>query len=134
MSQGIIGSSCRYQGWSCEGINRFNELFDLIEADRKASHAKPFEEAFKAFCVNGGVHGKPMKSKTPFFEVVEVRHNLWHDFEEVHESEYINAFNYGPVPSKCGSGGHEKDRISVNLEDSEEDEDPFGMYNQKLFV
>ena len=36
-SQAEIGSSRRFQGWSSEGIKRFNELFDLVKADRGRS-------------------------------------------------------------------------------------------------
>jgi len=57
-SSGKNGSSRRYQGWNSEGIKRFNDLFDLVKADRESAHAKPFEEAFKNYCENEGVSKK----------------------------------------------------------------------------
>ena len=50
-SHGEIGSSQRYQGCSSDGMNRFNELFDLVQADRKSLHANAFEESFQDFCI-----------------------------------------------------------------------------------
>ena len=47
---GKNASSRQYQGWNAEGIKRFNVLFDLVKGDREMSHARPFEEDFKAYC------------------------------------------------------------------------------------
>jgi hypothetical protein len=33
----------RYRGWSAQGINRYNQLYDEIEAERKSSRAATFE-------------------------------------------------------------------------------------------
>ena len=38
-SKADIGSSRRFQGWSTDGIKRFNELFDLVKSDRGMEHA-----------------------------------------------------------------------------------------------
>ena len=34
----------RYRGWSAQGINRYNQLFDQIEAERETSRATTFED------------------------------------------------------------------------------------------
>jgi hypothetical protein len=53
-SQGEVASSCRYQGWSSCGLQCFNKLYNLVEADFASSYAKSFEESFQEFCINGG--------------------------------------------------------------------------------
>ena len=81
-SSGKNGSSRRYQGWNSEGIKRFNDLFDLVKADRESAHAKPFEEAFKNYCENEGV-SKQKKADNIMFDTLNVRHELWSDDEEL---------------------------------------------------
>ena len=41
-----VGSSQHNRGWSEEGLNRFNELFDLVKTNRCAPEARDFEEQF----------------------------------------------------------------------------------------
>ena len=48
-SKGEIASLCKYQGWSNNGMKCFNELFDLVKANRKASTAKSFEQSFQVY-------------------------------------------------------------------------------------
>jgi hypothetical protein len=38
------GTNLRYGGWSPEGIERFNELYDMVEKNRKEPWAKKVEE------------------------------------------------------------------------------------------
>ena len=54
----ITASTRQYQGWSSNGMKRFNELFDLVKADRRSVDAVLFEESFHDFCSNGGIIGK----------------------------------------------------------------------------
>src|SRR5688572_1246044 len=77
------GSPRCYQGWNSEGIKCFNELFDLVKVDRQLAHAKPFREAFKVYCENGGVLGMKTKKKQVMFEAIHVWHELWSDDEEI---------------------------------------------------
>ena len=41
------GKLKRYQGWSVEGINRFNEIFDMVTNDQKSENASTFEIHFQ---------------------------------------------------------------------------------------
>ena len=51
-AKGEVASSCKYQGWSSEGIKCFNELFDLIKTDQNMAYAKTFKELFLQFCID----------------------------------------------------------------------------------
>ena len=70
-----------------------------------------------------------MKVVAPLFESVEVRHKLWHgfdDYESIHKQEKVTT------PNNCVSGGYNHRQADAhNRDDSDEDEDPFGM-NQNL--
>ena len=48
-SCGAIGSSRQFQGWSSVGINRFNQLFDLVEAGQKAPMRRSLKKIFRIF-------------------------------------------------------------------------------------
>jgi len=116
-SKGEVASSRRFHGWSSHGMNRFNELFDLVKADRTSEGAKSFEESFQEFCVNGGVTGKGKKIMQPLFEEVQIRHELWDEQDESHP--YLHIMQDETVKSLKNSN-------EENGEDSE-DEDPFGV-------
>jgi hypothetical protein len=62
-STGENASTRRYQGWSNEGIKRFNEYHQLVKTDRESSHARLFEESFRMYCEDGGVSGKKDKAR-----------------------------------------------------------------------
>ena len=62
-SKGAVTSSRRYQGWSSNGLKRFNELFDLVKENCESNCANDFEESFLLFCINGGVNGKVKKER-----------------------------------------------------------------------
>lgn len=134
-SKGAIGSSRRFQGWSSVGIFRFNELFDLVEANCKSLHAKEFEVAFQNFCIHGGVDGKPMKMKTPLFETVEVRHELWRNDDEPTEFDFDDDQEKVMQPYQCMSGTINHNLMNpTNLSDSDEDKDPFGVKGRKQAI
>src|SRR5688500_8708107 len=80
-SQVDSGSSCRFQGWSSDGLNRINELFDMVKFDCETKQAVIFENAFREYCVSGGVSGKSAKKVPVVYETVVVRHELWSESE-----------------------------------------------------
>lgn len=125
-SQGEIGSSCRYQGWSSEGIIRFNELFDLVKIDRLSAAAKPFEESFQKFCIDGGISGKSKKSTAPLYEVIEVRHELWTEENQHRVANYNDSVTPVIQPIECVSGvSIVKVKKQEGVNDSDEDENPY---------
>ena len=69
------------KGWSDEGLCRFNDLFDLVEKNREAPHAKQFEEDFRKWC-EAKASGKQKKMEKIFTEAVQVFHELWSDDED----------------------------------------------------
>lgn len=81
------GSSRRYQGWSHEGMEQFNVLFDLVKENRASPNAKLFEEEFKVFCENGGVSGKKKNVCSLLHKTITICHELWSDNGEDEKSE-----------------------------------------------
>ena len=67
------------KGWSNEGIERFNELFDLVRKDRKKhpGFIARFLEAQKA-----SLEKKIQKAKRKLIDVPVARHELFSDSEE----------------------------------------------------
>ena len=63
-------------------MKRFNELFDIVEADRNSENALTYEESFCEFCFNGGITGKKKKIVQPLFEEVIVHHELGKEEED----------------------------------------------------
>lgn len=130
-----MASSWRYHGWSSMGLKRYNELFDIIEIDRKSSDTKTFEESFREFCINGGLSGKKRKRIEPVFEEVKVCHGLWSvkkvdplssdsyqiDCEDNRESCIEEETNISPKRKLL------EENKSVEADDSDDDEDPFGL-------
>lgn len=135
-SKGEVASSRRYQGWSSNGIKRFNELFDLIRADCNSSHAVSFEESFQQFCIDGGVSGKGRKRTAPLFEAVPIRHELWDDIvdsnlggEECGESRRVSN-DQCDIDSLHQTNNDDEEEN----DDSDDDEDPFGTYGKNVAV
>ena len=44
-------STSKFQGWSVEGLNRFNELYDFIDKERKSDVGINFENKFVRYCL-----------------------------------------------------------------------------------
>ena len=44
-SNGLTASTCQYQGWSSNGMKRFNKLFDMVKADRSSENALIYEKS-----------------------------------------------------------------------------------------
>ena len=123
-SQADIRNSCRFQGWSTKGIKRFNDLFDLVKADRGMNYAESFEELFKKFCASGGVNGKVQKLPTVSFETIEVCHELWSVEEETQQLRnqdnlYDENLSESFFNARCGE--EQLDQQKDNESDEEED-------------
>ena len=56
-SNGITASTCQKQGWSNNGIKKFNEPFNLVKADRSSANALSLEKLFCGFGLNGEITG-----------------------------------------------------------------------------
>ena len=112
-SNGSSASTHQYQGWSSNGMKWFNELFDIVEADRNSENALTYEESFRDFCLNGGTTGKKKKVVQPLFEEVIVRHELGGEEED-------------NLPCADELDKTSKNTLIKDSNDSDE-EDPFGV-------
>jgi hypothetical protein len=45
---------CKYRGWSCEEISRFNEIYRLVHEDRGCPQAAAMERELLAICRDQG--------------------------------------------------------------------------------
>ena len=81
-SQNKTATSQHNKGWSDEGLNRFNVLFDLVEKNRASPYAKQFEEDLRKWCEAKAEGKKRKKVEKLFVEAVQVRHELWSDDED----------------------------------------------------
>ena len=43
-------STCKFGGWSAEGMTRFNALYNMVKADRVSETAKEMEELLRMHC------------------------------------------------------------------------------------
>ena len=88
-STGVTGSSKKYGGWSLDGIERFNELYDLVKANCESDKAKgyPFEEAFCIYSLelfNDNASNKRKRDDADDSPVrtISVKNDLWSDDED----------------------------------------------------
>ena len=73
----LKGSTCaKYQGWSVEGIRKYNTYFDEIKAERESSLGQTFEEALLKYSIDyrEKLSDKPRKEVV---EYVTYKHELW---------------------------------------------------------
>ena len=134
-SAGTKASSRRYQGWSADGIKRFNEIFDLVKLNRSLLVAKSFEESFKSFCENGGVTGKKPKQCEVLHPTIEICHKLWSDSDnddtgdqEVHTPKKQKIYNSVIYPIELCSRNASDD--VKNEEEEDKDEAPLPEIDQ----
>ena len=59
-SIGLKGEAKKYEGWNAEGTDKFNELKEAIDEDRKQDQECKFDEFFseKAYLYSKGKYGK----------------------------------------------------------------------------
>jgi len=141
---GNKASSRHYQGWSTDGIKRFNELFDLIKNDRDSPNAKNYEESFRVFCENGGVSGKKKKSTEIMYEPVEIRHELWSDDidndtegeeEQKGKRQKVSGdYDHNTNISISNDGILENEEDEDSNEPDDEDESPIPYTNESKFI
>lgn len=128
-TQGQIGSSQKYQGWSSSGMIQFNELYNLVEEDCESFHAKAFEESFLDFCVNGGVNGKKKKPTKILYETIVICHSLWSEPKKDDNKVIVNSSNTALSilhSQDEDNNSTEEENYFMRHVDSDEDEDPYG--------
>ena len=112
----------RYRGWSAQGIERYNQLFDQINAERETQSAKIFEtKLLKHFQHQASSHSKAKKKAS--VEVTPLpmaRHQLW-----VRDTIVTN--NVIDTVPKSMDGNHNDDD-----EESEDDDDDDKLPNYAL--
>ena len=112
VSAGITGSSKKYGGWSDEGLNRFNELYEQVEKDRAADEAKgfPFEEAFRIYALqtfNENNHNHKRKRndvddnpRPP----IGIKNDLWTTKQETPDADEVDCNNGSDNEDEEGEG------------------------------
>ena len=70
LSKGEVAGCHRYHGWLNEGIECFNNLFDLNKADKSVPFAKLYKEFFQVFCKFSIISGKVRKIVQPIMPTV----------------------------------------------------------------
>ena len=96
MSRGEVASSQHNKGWLKQGLDRFNELFDIVEKDRATTHAKQFEEAFRKWGKDNAAGSNKRKSLDVLYESIELHHELWSD----NKDEMAENLGNGNMQSK----------------------------------
>ena len=75
-------STCaKHQGWSIEGIKRYNQYFDAVKAEQQSQLGCDFEEAFLQYSI-GCKHASKKKPKRETFVFKTCRHKLWDEEEK----------------------------------------------------
>ena len=104
------------QGWSVEGINRFNKLYDLIEKERKDDVGMTFEESFLKSCIEEKDRSDKSNQKKKDITYVVSRHDLW-------TTDVIQDENFGIDCEDKLSVDHEKSSDCEEDNSSHEDND-----------
>ena len=117
-SKGEVASSRKYQGWSEEGLKKFNELHGMIKRDRASPHARQFEEDFRQHCESVVAAAKP---KLPEYQhdVIEICHDLWSDDEEDDSKRTFGDYagsqtSYYNIPQKKNKQ-NDGSSVSINM-------------------
>jgi hypothetical protein len=130
-SKGANASSRRFKGWSKEGLRCFNKLYDLVEEDRKGSHARKWEEDFCEYCNLGGATGKGKKKEEYVIESDEdVRQDSWMKYFGNDGDNEMYEENASCVPSNVENTGSSSKDIKNVDETVSEDEDENGDNNE----
>lgn len=88
--QDNTSSTSMFQGWSIQGIRRFNALYDLIYKERMTEEGILFEEEFLQDIQEKKDQTK--KSKTAHtFEYEMCRHDLWVMEDDINETSTTDA-------------------------------------------
>lgn len=113
-AKGEVASSQHNRGWSEQGMQRFNELFDKVKKNRKADGALVFEEKLRSYCEDRA-SDKKKRAKVLPQELFAVRHELWSDNEDGEQAKAGDA--EGPVQKKtktCSNDASGGAMVTVN--------------------
>ena len=90
---GLKGSNKKYNGWSEEGTNRFNELVKMVKINRRrnADFDTWFLEKMKQNNKKGDSQNEASNEETPKAVVVKAYNELWDDDDEEEEQEHEGA-------------------------------------------
>lgn len=86
-------TTSKYQGWSVQGIQRFNKLYDMISKEQNLDVGSTFEQAFLTYCLDAkeSKSSKRNKNKSVIYEVC--RHELWDASEAIPDVAISSAAN-----------------------------------------
>ena len=87
----------KFEGWSQEGYKRYNELYEMVAADRLSANGKHFEEEFLRCAKERADHEEEtarMNNKTPRRPPVKARNDLFSSNSEESDSGSIAGSDY----------------------------------------
>ena len=78
-----LPSTAKFQGWSVEGIKRFNELYDMVEKERQSNLGLMFDKDFIEHCAKekDALDKKHSKKKNLLYEACH--HDLWNSSSSI---------------------------------------------------
>ena len=70
-------STAKFQGWSIEGIKRFNLIYDVITKERQSENGINFEKEFLMYCISARENKNKTAKKKKIVSYEVCKHNLW---------------------------------------------------------
>jgi len=86
-------STAKFQGWSVEGIKRFNELYDIVEKEQQSNLGLTFDKDFIKHCAKekDALDKKHSKKKNLLYEAC--CHDLWNSSSSIgHKTNNSTSF------------------------------------------
>ena len=133
VSDGDVASSRQYQGWSDEGLSRFNELFQAVSEDRATECGKQFEVDYMRHCLEGYLANQKKKKRKPMdFDAegneiqpmpsIKAVHELWSDHEDDEQQGQISSEPPFSSSIPVNKSGHKNDGSDEASSDSDTEE------------
>ena len=115
-----VASTCKFQGWSIEGIWQFNYLYDLVDQERELQNGKDFESDFLSYCTSvwDSKTNKSKQRKTLNYEVC--RHELWERNTATTSIKNDSESNQSENEEDDEKGSSDKSLVGLNFTASEQ--------------
>jgi hypothetical protein len=105
-----VPTSAKYQGWSVDGIKRFNELYDCIDKERSSPIGRLFDDALIQFSVKEKEQmRKKQKHEINAYETC--RHELWVDDNLAEQNGDLTHFE--AAEDLMAGGSHNEDESGI---------------------
>ena len=108
-----------YQGWSVQGIRRFNILYDLVYKERDSEAGTLFEEQFLLSMQDKKEKGKQKNSTKKNIEYEMCRHDLWVMEDGINENTDAGVLGSGHYKNDVSNDNWENDDGEIAVEDTD---------------